>query len=324
MSCPSCGAAVTADARFCSQCGTRLAAEAGAGAAGKPRGRRPGAAGAAKAKPAARAKPAGEAAGGRRRQHTRLPPRVDRQFGAPTEAEEADVAVEVLRDPSPSAPRAGWSAIESVLVDVSSGGIGVVSDEALPVGTQVRALMTHQGRTTRATGRVAYCAPVELFSGLPCYRCGIAFDRAQPAFVAALAGPAGGVGYLVSLGDVAMGQGDLAAARRWFEEGLALCQELHEEARVPRVLESLAVLAALDGTPERALRLAGAAAALRERLGVPATPAQHARVDGAIGAVRWGLTESQGAAAWAAGQKMDMSQAIGYALIGDMLGAPEA
>lgn len=76
----------------------------------------------------------------------------------------------------------------------------------------------------------------------------------------------------------------------------------------------MAILAALGDEPERALRLAGAASALRDGLGAPATPAQHARVDGAVGAVRWGLSDDAYAAALASGRALTMEQAVQLAL----------
>jgi hypothetical protein len=274
--CPSCGAETAAGARFCAQCGVRLAGLTGAAEA-------------------------------RRRRHARLPPRVERGFGAVAASGEPDATIERFKGGK-------WIPIESALVNVSRGGLGVVCDEELPVGARVRASLHVGGPARRAEGRVAYCAPFELFTGVPCYRCGIAFDRLQPRFLNALAGPTHGVGYLVSLGDVAVEQGDHASAWRWYEEGLILAREVGEQERIPRILESLAILAALREDAPRALGLAGAAAALRESAGVPATPAQHARIDGALGAVRWGLSDAAYAQALAAGRALSVEEAVQLAL----------
>jgi predicted nucleic acid-binding Zn ribbon protein len=272
--CPGCGAAVGADARFCSQCGTRL------GAALDPR----------------------------RRRHARLPPRIERGFGAVAATGEPDASIEYLRGVD------DWAPVESALVNVSRGGLGIVCDQELPVGARVRATLHVGGPARRAEGRVVYCAPFELFTGVPCYRCGVAFEQMQPRFLAALAGPTHGIGYLVSLGDVAVEQGEHAAARRWYEEGLILAREVGDHDRIPRILESLAILAALGDDVERALGLAGAATGLREQVGIPATPAQLARIDGALGAVRWGLTDEAYATALAAGRALKMEEAVQLAL----------
>ncbi len=270
--CARCGAAMTADARFCSQCGSPRESST-------------------------------------RRRHSRLPARVERHFGAGADVGEPQLEVEWRRG-------AAWASVETSLVNVSRGGLGLVCDEPLTVGSRIRATLTAGGETSTAEGQVVYCAPLQLFSGVPCYRCGIAFDDLQDGFVAALAGPTSGVGYLVSLGDVAAEQGDRDAARAWYVESLQISRELGETARIPRILESLAVIAALDGDAGRALRLAGAASTLRDEIGVGLTPAQHARIDGALGAVQWGLGEEARTAAWQAGRAMSLEEAVQYALGG--------
>jgi tetratricopeptide (TPR) repeat protein len=248
--------------------------------------------------------------GGSRRRHRRLPARVERPFGVAPTAGEPELEVEWQRG-------ATWQSVESSLVNVSRGGLGLVCDESIPVGSALRARLTSGDQTSLAEGTVVYCAPLELFSGVPCFRCGIAFEGLQDAFVAALAGPASGVGYLVSLGDVAAEQGDRDSARAWYLEALQISRELAETARVPRLLENLAMQSALDGDAERALRLAGAAAAIRDEIGIAITPAQHARIDGALGAVQWGLGQTARDAAWAVGRAMGLDEAISYALAED-------
>ena len=246
--------------------------------------------------------------GSSRRRHRRLPPRVERPFGAVVEAGEPELEIEWR-------PTGGqWHSVESSLINVSRGGIGVVSDEAIPIGSALRATLKMGDDVNVAEGTVVYCAPLELFSGVPCFRCGVSFDDLQDAFVAALAGPTSGIGYLVSLGDVAAEQGDRDSARAWYLEALQIAQELQETQRIPRLLENLAMMAALDGDAARALRLAGAAASIRDEIDVPITPAQHARIDGAIGAVQWGLGQTARDQAWAAGRAMSVAEAVTYAL----------
>src|SRR5439155_19864738 len=114
--CPSCGAEVAAGARFCAQCGVRLAGLSGA-------------------------------AEGRRRRYARLPPRVERGFGAVAASGEPDASIEYLKGDD-------WVPIDSALVNVSRGGLGIVWDEELPVGERVRASLQVGGPARPAEGRV--------------------------------------------------------------------------------------------------------------------------------------------------------------------------
>jgi hypothetical protein len=68
---------------------------------------------------------------------------------------------------------------------------------------------------------------------------------------------------LSGLGRLAYSQGDHAAARAQLGQSLAISSELGDRWGVAQVLEGLAALAAAETQPERALRLAGAAAAVR-------------------------------------------------------------
>ena len=72
--------------------------------------------------------------------------------------------------------------------------------------------------------------------------------------------------------------------------------------------EALAAWAAADGRPARALRLAGAAAALHDALGSPlASPAGTA---GAVEAACQVLGDAAAQAAWGEGQLMTLEQAV--------------
>jgi hypothetical protein len=80
------------------------------------------------------------------------------------------------------------------------------------------------------------------------------------------------------------------------------------------VLERFVALAAAQGQPERALRLAGAASALRATCGAPLPPAGQAHLDARLAGPRRVLGEEAAGAAWAAGQAMALQQAISSAL----------
>src|SRR5207302_5827033 len=96
--CTRCGAAMTEEARFCSQCGNARETST-------------------------------------RRRHRRLPSRVERHFGVGAEAGEPELEVEWKRN-------ARWRTVESSLVNVSRGGLGLVCDESVPTGSRIRASLT--------------------------------------------------------------------------------------------------------------------------------------------------------------------------------------
>ena len=73
-------------------------------------------------------------------------------------------------------------------------------------------------------------------------------------------------------------------------------------------------LAAAQGQHESALRLAGAASALREAIGAPLTRAQQSKLDQALEPARRRLGEVRAAAAWAEGRAMTVDAAVDHAL----------
>ena len=123
-----------------------------------------------------------------------------------------------------------------------------------------------------------------------------------------------GVGWaLESLGEAALAQGDLAAAITHFTASLRIFRDLGDPAIVWS-LAGLGSVAALDEEPERAARLWGAVAALREKTGKRAAPASRATYERAVDTARAQLGDAFFAAAWAEGQAMTLEQAIAYAL----------
>ena len=119
---------------------------------------------------------------------------------------------------------------------------------------------------------------------------------------------------LYSLGDIAHDQGDYAEARARYGESLAMWRDLPTRWCVAYVLQGLAGLAAAEGQPERALRLAGAAAARRDVDGAPLTPAEHAKLERRLEPARRMLPQDVAAEQWTAGQEMPLEEAIAYAL----------
>ena len=80
------------------------------------------------------------------------------------------------------------------------------------------------------------------------------------------------------------------------------------------LLRGLADLAAAEGRPAQALRLAGAAERLVEAAGVPAGRLDLADAAGRLAACRAAVGEAAAAAAWAAGRALTPEQAVAEAL----------
>jgi tetratricopeptide (TPR) repeat protein len=120
------------------------------------------------------------------------------------------------------------------------------------------------------------------------------------------------------LGEVACQQGDLAQAVALVEESLLLSRDSGARFWVAAGLETLAWVAAAHAQQQRVARLAAAAEALRESLGVPLLPEQRAGHDQAVQAMRVALGEEAFAAAWAAGRALSMEEAIELALQDDV------
>jgi hypothetical protein len=118
------------------------------------------------------------------------------------------------------------------------------------------------------------------------------------------------VGALVGLGCVAVIEGDLAQARERLEQALALSEKVGSGAARAYALEGFAILAAAANRPKTAVRLVGAATALRASLHHPISPAEHAVLERWLGPARNRLGEAATAAAWRAGQALSAQQAI--------------
>lgn len=119
---------------------------------------------------------------------------------------------------------------------------------------------------------------------------------------------------LNTLADVGLDEGEFTEVRPLLDESLEINRELGDQTAIAYLLEDYAGLAAADGDPGRALRLAGFAAALRESIGAPLPPAEQARVDRMIAPAREALPESAAAAEWDRGRTMKIDQAIKLAL----------
>jgi hypothetical protein len=106
----------------------------------------------------------------------------------------------------------------------------------------------------------------------------------------------------------------LAQAEALGREGLAQSEEIGDLRFCAAGLELLASTVGVAGQGERAARLLGAAAALRETLGAPQPPQEQAEVEQAVAATRAALGEDAWAAAFAAGRALSLEQALAEAL----------
>src|SRR5438552_16893676 len=82
---------------------------------------------------------------------------------------------------------------------------------------------------------------------------------------------------------------------------MKLFQELGQKRGIARLLDCLACSATLQCKPERALRLAGAAAAMRRILGAPLPLTEQARSEKTLELAREALSPTIAAAAWSDG-----------------------
>jgi len=134
-------------------------------------------------------------------------------------------------------------------------------------------------------------------------------------------------GVAASLGTLAWGtlrQGDLKQAVTLLAESLTLRRELEDVGGIAWCLEKLAEIALITGQREsslrrdedfqRAARLFGAAAALRESIGSVIDLVDQPEYERQIGIVQAHLDEATVTAAWAEGQAMTLEQAVNYAL----------
>lgn len=124
----------------------------------------------------------------------------------------------------------------------------------------------------------------------------------------------------------ALGRADVEQAARSFGETLRLLYRLKDRIGTFYSLMGAAGVAALQGRPVSAARLAGAAEALRKAIGHPVQPLERVNYDyeAFIASTRGALGEAAFEAAFSEGQAMSPEQAIEYALSADESAPPEA
>jgi tetratricopeptide (TPR) repeat protein len=119
---------------------------------------------------------------------------------------------------------------------------------------------------------------------------------------------------LVGLGTVSTDLGDPARAIEYFRESLALAQLRGNLGDVIDGVGGLARLAAVIDQPETAVRLFGAADAIREGLAMPLSPTEAAYLEPIMNSLRTTLGEDVFSAAWAEGRSLSQDDALDEAL----------
>ncbi len=119
---------------------------------------------------------------------------------------------------------------------------------------------------------------------------------------------------LGTLGWVALRQRDFGRMREWLGESLVLRTETGDRGGQAWCLEKLAEAAHLQGRPEIAVEVFGAAAALRAPIGSVIDPADRSDYEHLIAELRSTLDEDVFAASWAKGEASSLNDAIGAAL----------
>lgn len=129
------------------------------------------------------------------------------------------------------------------------------------------------------------------------------------------------------MASAAIDQGDLPGARALLLEAVALSRQVEGTTiAYGTLLAHFARLAAAEGEPERALRLASAALAVRQETGTQLHAYDRDLVERSVEPARRLLGPKAAAAVWAEGQGMTLEEALAYALAppseaGDTAGA---
>ena len=123
------------------------------------------------------------------------------------------------------------------------------------------------------------------------------------------------VSTLARLGSIKCEMGEDARAAELFGESLRLMWRFVGRGyETGACLEGLARVAAMQGRPERAARLLGASAALREETGTPLSPLVRTDHDHASRAALEALGEQTFGATWEEGYSMPIEESIAEAL----------
>jgi predicted ATPase/DNA-binding winged helix-turn-helix (wHTH) protein len=119
---------------------------------------------------------------------------------------------------------------------------------------------------------------------------------------------------LTDLGSIDCEQGSHQAAYAAYREALETFVNLGHRRGMARALEGSACLALAQGHSARALRLAAAAAHLRQLIGAPLHQAEQWKLNQSLLPAWQSLGEEEGKEAWAEGSRLSVEKAIQYSL----------
>jgi predicted ATPase/DNA-binding winged helix-turn-helix (wHTH) protein len=122
--------------------------------------------------------------------------------------------------------------------------------------------------------------------------------------------PWGSARSLTDLAYIDCEQGDHSAARTEFREALEIFAGLGHRRGAARALEGSACLAVAERHPERALKLAAAAAHLRQLISAPLHQAEQTKLEQTLLLAWKSLTEAEGKHAWTEGSAMSLEDAL--------------
>jgi predicted ATPase/class 3 adenylate cyclase len=120
--------------------------------------------------------------------------------------------------------------------------------------------------------------------------------------------------FLSELGHIARQTGDINQAHKVYRETLKNWQDLGNRAAVAHQLECFGFLALHAEESHRALKLFGAAEALRERIQSPMADEERVEYDAAIAQIHSMPAGTDFSSLWTEGRSMTMEQAIQFAL----------
>jgi len=126
----------------------------------------------------------------------------------------------------------------------------------------------------------------------------------------------GVAGVLRDLGDLACRGHNHLHAAVLYKDALAVFHKLGHRRGIAVVLEHLAACASYDNRPDCALKLAGAAAVMRENLGISLSPAEQEELDRTIRRARGKLSKAEETKAWAEGRAMTADHVLEFVLRG--------
>ncbi len=112
---------------------------------------------------------------------------------------------------------------------------------------------------------------------------------------------------------VAIALGEPDEAERDAHDAVAIAAGMQAYLGISEILECLAILAGAAGSHREAVRLFGAAAAIRERMGAVRFKVWDAGYEASVAALRNAMGNEEFESAWAEGAALSTEEAIGYA-----------